>query len=66
MLQCYIGEFKTSEEINNKVFEIDSCIYKTVKDIRIICADRNYSMKVQILYEFNYQAYCDDNNITTG
>lgn len=62
MLQNIIHAYKSYDEINGAVALLESCKYITVKDIRILPAENPSSFRAQILYDYDMEAYNNDNN----
>lgn len=60
MIQNRVKIFNNSDEINDEVAAISQCKYCTVKDIRILNWGRSASIKAQIIYDYDMEAYTKD------
>ena len=56
MLQNIVGVYDDSDVINDAVASLECCKYCKVKDIRIL-EYGSYSVKAQILYDYDMEAY---------
>ena len=61
MLQNIVGVYDDSDAINDAVASLECCKYCKVKDIRILQYG-SYPVKAQILYDYDMEAYNNDNN----
>ena len=59
MLQNIVGAYDDSDAINDAVASLECCKYCKVKDIRIL-EYGSYSVKAQILYDYDMEAYNKD------
>ena len=59
MLQNIVGVYDDSDAINDAVASLECCKYCKVKDIRIL-EYGSYSVKAQILYDYDMEAYNKD------